>query len=94
MGSSSHVAKGKVLLRLDDRDLALQRLRLTTQRSQDQLEFDRALASRDRSQMAISQSRVAQADAQIALIDNQLERAQLRARCGARLKFIPITNIS
>ena len=75
----NHVAKGEVLLRLDDRDLALQRLRLTTQRSQDQLEFDRALASRDRSQMAISQSRVAQADAQIALIDNQLERAQLRA---------------
>lgn len=75
----NYVAKGDVLLRLDDRDLALQRLRLTTQRSQDQLEFDRALAGRDRSSMAISQSRVTQADAQIALIDNQLERAQLRA---------------
>lgn len=73
------VTEGQVVIRLDDRDLALERLRLTTAKQQEQLELDRAIAARDRSQTSIREARIQQADSQILLIDNQLERSQLRA---------------
>lgn len=73
------VKEGQVVVRLDDRDLVLERLRLTTQQQQEQLELDRAIAARDRSQTGIREARIRQASSQILLIDNQLERSQLRA---------------
>jgi RND family efflux transporter MFP subunit len=73
------VTQGQVVIRLDDRDLVLERLRLTTVKHQEQLELDSAIATRDRSQTGIREARIQQADSQILLIDNQLERSQLRA---------------
>lgn len=73
------VTQGQVVIRLDDRDLVLERLRLTTVKQQEQLELDSAIAARDRSQTAIRAARIQQAESQILLIDNQLERSQLRA---------------
>jgi RND family efflux transporter MFP subunit len=73
------VTQGQVVIRLDDRDLVLERLRLTTVKQQEQLELDSAIAARDRSQTGIREARIQQADSQILLIDNQLERSQLRA---------------
>lgn len=73
------VTQGQVVIRLDDRDLVLERLRLTTAKQQEQLELDKAIAARDRSQTGIREARIQQADSQILLIDNQLERSQLRA---------------
>jgi RND family efflux transporter MFP subunit len=73
------VTQGQVVIRLDDRDLVLERLRLTTVKHQEQLELDSAIATRDRSQAGIREARIQQADSQILLIDNQLERSQLRA---------------
>jgi len=73
------VTQGQVVIRLDDRDLVLERLRLTTVKHQEQLELDSAIAARDRSQTGIREARIQQADSQILLIDNQLERSQLRA---------------
>jgi RND family efflux transporter MFP subunit len=73
------VKKGQLLVQLDDRDLVLEKLRLTTSATQEQLELDKAIASRDRSQTAIREARIQQAESQIRLIDSQLGRSQLRA---------------
>lgn len=73
------VQAGQTLVRLDDRDLALERLRLATAAQQERLELDKAIATRDRAQTAIREARIRQAEAQIKLIDSQLERVQLRA---------------
>ncbi|WP_316014995.1 HlyD family efflux transporter periplasmic adaptor subunit [Roseobacter sp. HKCCA0434] len=73
------VAEGDLLVRLDDRDLALERLRLVTARAREQIEYDRAVAARDRAETRIRQSQIEQVDAQIALIDEQLARTRLTA---------------
>lgn len=73
------VAKGDLLVQLDDRDLLLERQRLVTQRQRQQIEFDRAVAARDRAETSIRQTLVEQADAEIALLDKQLARTQLLA---------------
>jgi RND family efflux transporter MFP subunit len=73
------VQAGETLVRLDDRDLALERLRLVTAAQQERLELDKAIATRDRAQTAIREARIRQAEAQIKLIDSQLDRVQLRA---------------
>lgn len=73
------VRAGDTLVRLDDRDLALERLRLVTAAQQERLELDKAIATRDRAQTAIREARIRQAEAQIKLIDSQLDRVQLRA---------------
>lgn len=73
------VREGQTLVRLDDRDLALERLRLSTAAQQERLELDKAIAARDRAQTAIREARIRQAEAQIGLIDRQLDRVQLRA---------------
>jgi RND family efflux transporter MFP subunit len=73
------VQAGETLVRLDDRDLALERLRLVTAAQQERLELDKAIATRDRAQTAIREARIRQAKAQIKLIDSQLDRVQLRA---------------
>lgn len=73
------VQAGQTLVRLDDRDLALERVRLATAAQQERLELDKAIATRDRAQTAIREARIRQAEAQITLIDSQLDRVQLRA---------------
>ena len=73
------VAAGDILVRLDDRDFALERLRLVTARARQQIEFDSAVAARDRAETRIRASQIQQADAQIALIDEQVERTRMRA---------------
>lgn len=73
------VAQGDLLVRLDDRELALERLRLVTARARQQIEFDSAVAARDRAETRIRASQIEQADAQIALVDEQIERTRLRA---------------
>lgn len=73
------VAQGDLLVRLDDRELALERLRLVTARARQQIEFDSAVAARDRAETRIRASQIEQADAQIALIDEQVERTRMRA---------------
>jgi multidrug resistance efflux pump len=71
------VKQGEVLVQFDDRELALERLRLTTTLQLEQLEFDRAVAERDRSQTQIRKSAIDQVNAQIRLLDEQLNRTQM-----------------
>lgn len=73
------VTKDDVLVRLDDRELALERLRLLTELQRGQIEYDRALAARDRAETQVRRSQIQQIEAQITLIDKQIERTQLVA---------------
>ncbi|MEM1316431.1 MAG: HlyD family efflux transporter periplasmic adaptor subunit, partial [Pseudomonadota bacterium] len=73
------VAAGDVLARLDDRDLALDRLRLATERRRRVREYEQAIAARNRSEAAIKSSQIEQAEAQIELVDARIARAALRA---------------
>ena len=73
------VRLGQVLATLNDKDLALERLRWSTTRRQRLTEFDRALAERDRADINIIKAQIDQAEAQIALLDEQLARVKLTA---------------
>lgn len=73
------VREGMVLATLDDKDLALERLRWSTTRRQRITEYNRALASRGRAETNITKAQIEQADAQIALLDEQISRTKLKA---------------
>jgi RND family efflux transporter MFP subunit len=73
------VRAGQLLARLDDRDLLLERLKWITERERRKLEFEKAMGERNRSEQLISTTQVEQAEAQIRLVDEQLERAKLVA---------------
>ncbi|SPJ30888.1 efflux RND transporter periplasmic adaptor subunit [Falsiruegeria mediterranea] len=73
------VSHGEILARLDDRDLALERLNWVAERRRAELEYATAVGERNRSRLNILRARIEQADAQLALIDGQIERAEIRA---------------
>jgi len=73
------VTEGQVLARLDDRDLRLEHLKWASQRSQRQREQSEALAERDRARAGILAAQIEQADAQIALLNEQLTRVAVTA---------------
>lgn len=73
------VAEGQVLAQLDDRDFVLDRLRRETEREQFSHQYDQALAARQPSLANVIRSQIAQADAQIRLIDEQIARTRLVA---------------
>ncbi len=73
------VEEGQLLAKLDDQDLVLERLRLSTARAQRLTEYDQALAERDPGRARIIASQIAQADSQIALLDEQLARTRIIA---------------
>ncbi|MEP0202182.1 MAG: HlyD family efflux transporter periplasmic adaptor subunit [Halioglobus sp.] len=73
------VKEGDVLFILDDRDLRLERLKWVGQRSQHRREYSEALAARERARVNILNAQIEQADAQIALVEEQLQRTQVTA---------------
>ena len=73
------VKEGQVLATLDDRDLALERLRWSTTHRQRLAEYDRALAARERAEANIVRAQIDQAVAQIAILDEQLARTRIIA---------------
>lgn len=73
------VKQGEVLGTLDDRDLRLERLKWTSRRQQLIKEHREALAKHDRTQVRILQAQLSQADAEIALLDEQLTRMRFAA---------------
>ncbi len=68
-----------VLCRLDDRELALEDTKLSSERDQLNRKYRQALATQDRPGMAVIAAQIAEAEAQLALIDDKLARATLRA---------------
>ncbi len=77
--AGDEVGQGQLLAALDDRELALERLHWVTERQQRVYEHDLALSARNRADLKIVKTQIAQAEAQIKLIDKQLARAKLRA---------------
>ena len=73
------VKAGDEMAVLDERDLRLERLKWVTQRSKQQREYSEALAKHERAKMSILTSLIDQADAQLALIDEQLARTHILA---------------
>nr|WP_255697465.1 HlyD family efflux transporter periplasmic adaptor subunit [Sinirhodobacter sp. WL0062] len=68
-----------VMARLDDRDLRLERLKWETQKVKQSREYSEAMAKRERAKALILQSQIEQADAQISLLDQEIERLVIRA---------------
>jgi multidrug resistance efflux pump len=73
------VRKGDLLAAIDDRDLRLERLKWVSQRAQRSSEYREALAGHQRARVQVLSAQLEQAEAQIALIDEQLARTRLVA---------------
>jgi RND family efflux transporter MFP subunit len=73
------VKEGGLLCLLDDRDLKLERLKWATEKEQLSREYDEAMAKHDRAQISINKAKIDQAEAQIALLDEQLSRTRVTA---------------
>ena len=71
------VRAGQVIARLDDRELVLDKVKLLSQRDQYAKQYREALANHDRAQIEIIGAQVAQAEAQIALVEEKLVRVAL-----------------
>jgi multidrug efflux pump subunit AcrA (membrane-fusion protein) len=73
------VKAGQILAELATQDLQAERLKRRSELAQHENVYRAALARADRTQLVINQARAAEAQAQLALVENQLQRAQLRA---------------
>lgn len=73
------VKAGELLARLDDRDLRIERVRLLSQREQLGKQYREAMAERERAQISIITSQIEQAEAQLALVEEQLARTDIIA---------------
>lgn len=73
------VAEGEELARLDDREPMLDRLRWTRERARYAKQLQQGRAAGDRVQAELAKAEIAQTEAHIALLDEQLARAVLRA---------------
>lgn len=70
------VQQGEPLFKLDDRDLQLERLKWASQQEQFLRQYRDALAQGERAQVRIVKARLDQAEAQLALVEEQLVRIQ------------------
>lgn len=77
--AGDRVQQGQLLASLDDRDLLQERRKWQSQHNQLLKEHRKALADADRSQMAILRAIRAQAEAQLKLVEQKLERIHLKA---------------
>jgi len=71
------VRAGQVMGTLDDRELKLEQQKLTSEKARHAREYRNAMAEHDRAQVAILSARISQSDAQLQLINRQLERMQI-----------------
>ncbi len=73
------VAKGAPLARIDDRDLKLEQTRVRGERAQLDRQQREAMAGSDRAALVVLAAQVEQAEAKLAMVDEQLARAELKA---------------
>jgi multidrug resistance efflux pump len=73
------VQAGAPLCTLDDRELKLEQIKWATEKDQHVKEYEAAMAAHDRAESRILAAKIAQAEAQLALIDEQLKRARILA---------------
>jgi RND family efflux transporter MFP subunit len=73
------VRVGQIMAQLNDRDLNLERSKWASQLAQHQLENRKAMAEDDTAAASILQQQVLQAQAQLRLLDEQLQRTKITA---------------
>ena len=73
------VRAGEVLATLDNRDLKLEQLKWSSQKEQYSKQYNLAMAQHNAAQTKITAAQVGQADAELALIEDQLGRTDVRA---------------
>jgi multidrug resistance efflux pump len=73
------VEEGQLLCSMDDRDLVLERAKWVSEQKQIEKVQREALARHNRSESAIQRARLAQADAELALVEEKLAKTRLRA---------------
>jgi RND family efflux transporter MFP subunit len=73
------VKQGGVVARLDDRDLQLERLKVSSRREQLVKQHREALANHDRAQIRVIGSQIDQADAELQVVEEKLARTEVRA---------------
>lgn len=76
-GSTVHA--GQVLAVLDDRSLKLEQARLASERDDLLAKYREALAKQERAQLVVIAAQIDQTAAQLALVDDRLARATIRA---------------
>ncbi|HYF20522.1 MAG TPA: HlyD family efflux transporter periplasmic adaptor subunit [Ramlibacter sp.] len=77
--AGDRVRAGQLLVRLDDRDLQLERVRWASEKEQSDRKYREALARRDRVAARVLEAQVGQAEAQLALVEEKLARTRLAA---------------
>jgi len=77
--AGDRVAAGDLLATLDDRELRLERARWSSQLEQLGKQYRQAMAERDAAHARIQSAQMEQARAQLALVDEQLDKMVLRA---------------
>jgi RND family efflux transporter MFP subunit len=73
------VEAGQLLATLDDRDLKLERLKVSTERAQRVRERREKVAEGERAEARVLSAQIEQAEAELALLDEQLARTRLSA---------------
>lgn len=79
------VKAGQVLAEMSDDDLQLERQRLSAELARHENSFSEAQARAERNQLVAASTRVNETRAQLALVEQQLERTQLRAPFDGRV---------
>lgn len=77
--AGDHVEQGQLLASIDDRELRLEQQKWQSEYDKNAKEYQEALGARDRAKISVAQSRMAQSEAQLMLVADQLQRTQLRA---------------
>lgn len=73
------VKQGEAVARLEDRDLQLERMKLSSRREQLYKQYREALANHERSDIRVIGSQVEQADAELAIVEEKLARTAITA---------------
>jgi len=73
------VSKGQLLAQLDDRDLRLERIKWLSDRARLQKQSQDSRARRQRAEVTILESQIAQSVAELQLVENRLARTRLTA---------------
>ncbi len=73
------VDAGKLLFEFDDRDLRLERVQVSSERAQMAARLQDAMAKRERANVQIINAQIEQADAHLALLDEQIQRTKVVA---------------
>jgi len=77
--AGDRVKAGQLMSQLDDRDLTLEKLGYLSSAAKLQRQYEEAVANRDRAEAKVLQAQLEQNDAQLQLVQSQLERTRLKA---------------